>query len=86
MPRKSSPKLRQEAVAASEVRRDENGVYVRGRRYSLGEISRGSGVSRPHVTRVFNGKREMSLRVAERISGFLGVSIDALLGFLRRPM
>jgi transcriptional regulator with XRE-family HTH domain len=67
------------------IRRDEHGVYVRGRKYSLGEISRGSGVSRPHVTRVFNGKRGMSLTVAERIAGFLGIPIDALLGFLRRP-
>lgn len=72
--------------AASEViRRDLTGIYVRGRKFTLGEISRGSGVSRPHVTRVFNGKRDMSLKVAERISGFLGISIDVLLGFLRRP-
>jgi transcriptional regulator with XRE-family HTH domain len=67
-----------------EIYRNDNGIFVRGSRYTLGEISRGSGVSRPHVTRIFNGKREMSLRAAERISGFLGISIDTLLGFLRK--
>lgn len=65
------------------IYRDESGLYVKGRRYTLGEISRGSGVSRPHVTRVFNGKRAMSLKVAQRIAGFLGVPIETLLAYLQ---
>lgn len=75
---------RMDTAPAATMRRDPNGIYVRGKRYTLGEISRGSGVSRPHVTRVFGGKREMSLKVAQRISGFLGVPIETLIGFLKQ--
>lgn len=66
------------------IRRDADGVHVGEQRFTLGEISRGSGVSRPHVTRIFSGKREPSLRVAQRVTGFLGVTIEQFLGFLRR--
>jgi transcriptional regulator with XRE-family HTH domain len=67
-----------------EITRNDNGIFVKGKRFTLGEISRGSGVSRPHVTRIFNGRRRMSLATAERVSGFMGVPIETLLGFLRR--
>lgn len=67
------------------IRRDSEGVHVHGRKLSLGEIARGSGITRPHVTRIFNGKRELSLRSAQKLASFLGVSIDSLLGFLQRP-
>lgn len=68
----------------SGLYRGEDGIYANGTRYTLGEISRGSGVSRPHVTRVFSGKRNMSLEVAQRISSFLGVPLDELVEFMKR--
>lgn len=71
------------APAAPVMWRDDSGLYVAGKRFTLGEVARGSGVSRPQITRVFNGRRGMSLNVAQRIAGFLGVPIETLLGFLR---
>jgi transcriptional regulator with XRE-family HTH domain len=64
--------------------RGDDGVYVNGTRYTLGEISRGSGVSRPHVTRIFSGKRNMSIEVAQRISAFLGVPLEELVEYMKR--
>ena len=78
------PKPSKSSVPATISRdRDTGAIKVRDTLYSLGEISRGARVSRPHVTRIFNGKRGLSLRVAEKIASFLGVSIDSLLGFLK---
>jgi DNA-binding phage protein len=64
--------------------RHTGGVVVRGRQYTLGEISRGSKVDRPHLTRIFNGKRNPSLATAQRICGFVGVPIEAFLDMLKR--
>lgn len=81
--RSSSRKQLGPTAVTESLRRDDTGVYVGDKRYTLGEISRGSGVSRPHVTRVFNGKRQMSVKVARRIAGFMGISLDSLVGFLQ---
>ena len=78
------PKTSKSSVPATISRDKGTGaIKVRNTLYSLGEISRGAKVSRPHITRIFNGKRGLSLRAAEKIASFLGIPIDALLGFLK---
>lgn len=67
---------------AQVVYRDDAGVHVRGRVYTLGEIARGSSMARTHITRIFNGKRGLSLESAQKICGFLGIPIESLLKFV----
>lgn len=43
-----------------------------------GEIARGTGLSVSHVCKVLGGKRGMSMRTAEKIAGYLGMSIEQL--------
>lgn len=64
--------------------RKPDGIYAHGTRFTLGAISRGTGITRPHVTRIFNGQRKPTIKTAEKIAGFMGVSMDTLVGFLRR--
>ncbi len=74
----------QKAEPAVSRDRASGAVVVRGRKYTLGEISRGARINRAHVTRIFNGKRNLTLDTAQRISGFLGVPIEALLSLMSR--
>lgn len=45
---------------------------------SLSEISRGTGMTLGHISRVMSGQRMPSLSVASQIAVYLGVSVDRL--------
>lgn len=47
---------------------------------SLGDVARGTGLSRSMVTRVFSGDRRPSVETASKVAGYLGVSMDNLYG------
>lgn len=51
--------------------------------YSRGEISRGTGLSLSHVSRVFSGARKPSLTTLKRLAAYLGVNIDVVVGSIR---
>lgn len=66
------------------MRRDpETGaVLVRGKVFTLGDVARGTGITRPHVTRIFNGKRNLTIRTGQRLAAFLGVPIEEVIQLL----
>lgn len=52
---------------------------------SVNMMARGVGVGAGHLSRVLNGKRNVSLHLAHRWAGFLGVSLDVLYALLYGP-
>lgn len=50
---------------------------------SYGAIARGTNLSTSTVSRIFRGERRPTIPSALAIAGFLGVSMDRLLGELR---
>lgn len=50
---------------------------------SIGQIARGTDLSRSHVSRIFNGHRVPSLRCSEKISAYIGVSMDTFSAYVR---
>lgn len=52
---------------------------------SVNMMARGVGVGAGHLSRVMNGKRNVSLHLAHRWAGFLGVSLDILYAILYGP-
>lgn len=52
---------------------------------SVNMMARGVGVGAGHLSRVMNGKRNVSLHLAHRWAGFLGVSLDVLYALLYGP-
>lgn len=52
---------------------------------SVNMMARGLGVGAGHLSRVMNGKRNVSLHLAHRWAGFLGVSLDVLYALLYGP-
>lgn len=53
-------------------------IFICGKQVVLGEISRMTGISMAHLSRIVNGKRTPSLRCANKIASYLGVSMDDL--------
>jgi transcriptional regulator with XRE-family HTH domain len=45
---------------------------------SRGEISRATGISKTHLSKIFSGSRNPSLDCARKISAYLGISTDDL--------
>lgn len=54
-------------------------IIVGEKTYSRNEIAKGSGIDRAHVTRVFNGTRQLTLRMALKMAGYMNVSVEFLL-------
>ena len=52
---------------------------------SVQMMARGVGVGAGHLSKVMNGKRNVSLHLAHRWAGFLGVSLDVLYAVLYGP-
>lgn len=50
---------------------------------SKNQIAEGTGISRTMVAYVFNGRRAPSMRVAETLAAYLGVSLDKFAAHLR---
>lgn len=48
----------------------------------VGELSRKTGISPAHISKIFSGKRTPSLEAAARISTALKISIDELYVYL----
>lgn len=46
--------------------------------FTLSQLARGVNMSKSHVCHIFSGKRSVSLRLALRISQFLGVTCERL--------
>jgi transcriptional regulator with XRE-family HTH domain len=51
---------------------------------SLNDIERGTGISVSHLSRVFNGRRNLSSDNLQAVAGYLGVAVDKLLSELQR--
>lgn len=51
---------------------------------SLSDISRGTGLSLSHISRVFNVNRKPSMDAASAIANYLGITIDTLYAELSR--
>jgi len=49
---------------------------------TLSDVSRSTGVSLSHVSRIMSGQRKPSLDVASKIAAYLGVSIEELMHML----
>lgn len=56
---------------------------VRGRR-NLSEIARAARISPSHASKVFAGRRNMSLVTAAKVARAMGITIDALYARLAR--
>lgn len=52
---------------------------------SVQMMARGVGVGAGHLSKVMNGKNNISLHLAHRWAGFLGVSLDVLYAVLYGP-
>lgn len=50
--------------------------------YTRAEISRSTGISISHVSRIFSGNRMPSLVVAKKLSTYLNITMDQLLVLL----
>lgn len=61
--------------------RDLNALIPEG--LSKNQIAIGTGISRSMIACVFNGRRAPSLRVAETLAAYLGVSLDKFTSHLR---
>lgn len=59
-----------------------------GHHIGIGELARRTGLSKTHVSKVFNGQRRPSLRNARKIAIALSITLDELyehLETLRKP-
>lgn len=56
-------------------------IVANSRRFSRGDISRGTGYTKIHISRIFSGQRRPSLNSANRIAGFLGVTVEVFSQF-----
>lgn len=56
-------------------------IKANGKLYSRGDLSRGTGYAKIHISRLFSGQRRPSLTSATKIAGFLGVPIEAFTQF-----
>lgn len=50
-------------------------VSLGSRKYSRGEISRGTGLSLSHVSRIYSGRRSPSLSTIRKIAEFAGLEV-----------
>ena len=73
----TTPAVSRRARAHSRPRRDP------WRHLSYGAIARGTGLHTSAISRIFRRQRRPTIPSALKIAGFLGVSVDRLLGELR---
>jgi len=52
---------------------------------TIGMIAASTGYSRSYISYLLNGRRNGTIEVALAVAGYLGVSVDKLLGALRKP-
>ena len=57
-------------------------VQLGGCTYSRGELSRGTGISLSHISRIFSGKRAPSMKAIEKIAEYTGLSKSAVMMYL----
>lgn len=55
-----------------------------GARVSYYSIARGTGLHVTYVCRIFNKRRTFSVTTAEKIAGYLGLSVDRFLALFRK--
>lgn len=53
---------------------------------SIGQVARGTGLHRTHISRIFNGLRVPSLRSSQKIASYLGVSMDKFSAYVREEV
>lgn len=58
-------------------------VVMAGREFTRGEISRGTGVSLSHISRIFSGDRVPSVPTVAKIAEWAGVSDQDVLDVIR---
>lgn len=49
---------------------------------TVGEVAKGTGLTRDFISRIFNQRRSASIRTIGKIASYLGVSMDRLLAVL----
>lgn len=57
---------------------EESKVKIGDKEYSRGEISRGTGISLSHVSRIYSGQRSPSLETIHKIMAFAGMSLEVV--------
>lgn len=57
-------------------------IKIFGRRVNIANMSARTGVSSPHLSRIFSGKRDPSVKTAMAIAADIGVSMDEFVTFL----
>jgi transcriptional regulator with XRE-family HTH domain len=43
---------------------------------TLGDVARGTGLSKSHVSKIFSGNRKPGLEAVARLAAYLGITID----------
>lgn len=64
------------------IKLTDGSIVVEGFTYSRADISRATGISISHVSRIFTGNRIPSIHVAKSICSYLRISLDDLYSFL----
>jgi DNA-binding Xre family transcriptional regulator len=54
-------------------------IEIGGRSLSRSEVSRRTGISMAHVSKIFGGKRTPSLRTLQKIAGAFGASVNQVI-------
>jgi len=72
------------AVSADciERRPTTQSVYLMGRAVNLSAISRSQGIDPSHLSRIFSGRRNPSIKYARKIASALGLRLDEFLDAL----